>query len=152
MLERKKRLKQEKQLKFPQRKPHRNYFQELAATPEGRAQFGQWSKLGNAGRKPGTPDGHSAESIKKLREKNRNEARKVVEAMDVDDERAANVIEKLYSIAMEDETDKRASIQAGKIVLEFLKTKPVQKNEVTIGQAEAFLDLIANDIEAESIV
>ena len=146
MPERKKRLKQEKELKFPQRAPHRNYFRELASTPEGRAQFGQWSKLGNAGRKSGTPDGHSAESIKKLREKNRKEARKVVAAMNIDDERAEKVIEKLYSIAMEDETDKRASIQAGRIVLEFLRAKPVQKSEVSIGQAEAWLDELAKSM------
>ena len=140
MPERKKRLKQKKK-KCPQRKPHRNYFRELASTPEGQEQFRKWAAM--SGRTPGTPDGHSAESIKKLRKKNRKEARRVVAAMDVDDEKAENVLEKLYTMVMEDESDKRCSIQAAKTLLEFIRTKPVQKNEVTISQAEAFLAEVA---------
>ena len=149
MPERKKRLKQEKKLKFPQRRPHKIYFQELASTPEGQEQFRKWAALAKSGRKSGTPDGHSAESIKKLREKNRKEARKVVAAMNVDDEKAEDVLEKLYAMVMEDESDKRSRIQAAKTLLVIIKTKPAQKNEVTIGQAEAFLDSVADDIEVE---
>ena len=144
MPEPKKRRKQEKK-KCPQRKPRRNYFGELASTPEGQEQFRKWAALG--GRNPGTPDGHSAESIKKLREKNQKEARKVVAAMNVDDEKAEKVLEKLYTMVMEDESDKRCSIQAAKTLLEFIRTKPVQKNEVVIGQAEAFLDQVVADID-----
>ena len=148
MPERKKRLKQKGKPKCPQRKPHRNYFGELASTPEGQEQFRQWAAL--AGRKPGTPDGHSAESIKKLREKNRKEARKVVEAMNVEHEgmseseaeKATDLLTELYSMAKTD-SDMRTRLQAAKTFLEWTKPKPVQKNEVTISQAEAFLAELA---------
>ena len=147
-----------KELTMPQ-KGHQagkvNYFAKLMETEEGRALRKQWStkKRKNAGRPKGTPDGYSLEAITPIREQAKKDAERIVAKMtkdnNIDDEYAVEALKAAVEI-MREPGQNRDRLTAARMVLDFTKTKPAAKSEVTIGKAEAFLEsLLVSDDEEE---
>lgn len=146
----------EKELKNPNmiREGSQNYFSKLMSTPEGRALRKQWSTKPkkNAGRPRGTPDGYTAEMIKPIRKQAKADAERIVAIMakehDIDDEYAVEALKTAVEI-MREPAQNRDRLTAARMVLDFTKTKPAAKSEVTIGKAEAFLESLLDSDEEE---
>jgi hypothetical protein len=147
-----------KELSMPQ-KGHqagkKNYFAKLMETEEGRALRKQWStkKRKNGGRPKGTPDGYTLEAITPIREQAKKDAERIVAKMtkdnNIDDEYAVEALKAAVEI-MREPGQNRDRLTAARMVLDFTKTKPAAKSEVTIGKAEAFLEsLLDSDDEEE---
>lgn len=147
-----------KELTMPQ-KGHQagkvNYFAKLMETEEGRALRKQWStkKRKNGGRPKGTPDGYTLEAITPIREQAKKDAERIVAKMtkdnNIDDEYAVEALKAAVEI-MREPGQNRDRLTAARMVLDFTKTKPAAKSEVTIGKAEAFLEsLLVSDDEEE---
>lgn len=147
-----------KELSMPQ-KGHqagkKNYFAKLMETEEGRALRKQWStkKRKNGGRPKGTPDGYTLEAITPIREQAKKDAERIVAKMtkdnNIDDEYAIEALKAAVEI-MREPGQNRDRLTAARMVLDFTKTKPAAKSEVTIGKAEAFLEsLLDSDDEEE---
>ena len=147
-----------KELTMPQ-KGHQagktNYFAQLMQTEEGRALRKQWSTKPrkNAGRPKGTPDGYTLEAITPIREQAKKDAERIVAKMtkdnNIDDEYAVEALKAAVEI-MREPGQNRDRLTAARMVLDFTKTKPAAKSEVTIGKAEAFLEsLLVSDDEEE---
>ena len=67
----------------------------------------------------------------------------------IDDVYAIEALETAVQI-MREPSQSRDKLTAARMVLDFTKTKPVAKSEVTIGKAEAFLEsLLVADTEEE---
>tara|TARA_R110002096_G_scaffold202285_2_gene386956 strand:+ start:2446 stop:2952 length:507 start_codon:yes stop_codon:yes gene_type:complete len=139
------------------RKGKANYFSTLMQTEEGRALRRQWStkKRKNPGRPQGTPDGYTLEAITPIRKQAKQDAERIVTIMAKENE-----IEDVYAIEalkaaveiMREPGQNRDRLTAARMVLDFTKTKPAAKSEVTIGKAEAFLEslLIADPQEEQN--
>lgn len=147
-----------KELTMPQ-KGHqagkKNYFTKLMETEEGRALRKEWSTKPrkNAGRPKGTPDGYTLEAITPIREQAKKDAERIVAKMtedhNIDDEYAVEALKAAVEI-MREPGQNRDRLTAARMVLDFTKTKPAAKSEVTIGKAEAFLEsLLVSDDEEE---
>lgn len=146
-----------KELKSPlkARKGKENYFSKLMQTEEGRALRKQWStkKRVNGGRPQGTPDGYTMEMITPIRKQAKQDAERIVKIMaeenQVDDVYAIEALKAAVEI-MREPGQNRDRLTAARMVLDFTKTKPAAKSEVTIGKAEAFLEsLLVADPEEE---
>ena len=136
----------------PQRKPKNNYFATLMETPEGRELRRQWStkKRKNPGRPRGVPDGYRREEIEPIRAAAKKRAEKAVKIMseqyDIEDDYAKNALQTAVEImAVPGETRER--LAAARLVLDFTKSKPASKQEVTIGKAEEFLASLLDEDE-----
>ena len=137
------------------RKGKDNYFSKLMPTEEGRALRKQWStkKRVNAGRPSGTPDGYTKDTIAPIRTKAKLDAERIVKIMaednNIDDIYAIEALKTAVQI-MREPSQSRDRLTAARMVLDFTKTKPAAKSEVTIGKAEAFLEsLLVADPEEE---
>jgi len=136
--------------KHPQKAPKKNYFATLMETPEGRELRKQWSTKPrkNGGRPRGVPDGYRREQIEPLRAKAKKEAKKVVTIMaekyGIEDEYAKEALTTAVEV-MRVPGETRERLAAARLVLDFTKTKPVAKSEVTIGKAEEFLSSLLED-------
>ena len=135
----------------PHKAPKKNYFATLMKTPEGRALRRKWSTKPrkNAGRPRGVPDGHRKETIEPIRAKAKAEAKEVVKIMaekyDIEDEYAKTALETAVEV-MKVVGDNRERVAAARLVLDFTKSKPSAKSEVSISKAEDFLaSLVADD-------
>jgi hypothetical protein len=135
----------------PHKAPRKNYFTTLMETEEGRALRRQWSlkPRKNAGRPRGVPDGHRKETIEPIRSKVKAEAKEVVKIMaekyDIEDEYAKTALETAVEV-MKMVGDNRERVAAARLVLDFTKSKPSAKSEVSISKAEDFLaSLVADD-------
>ena len=134
----------------PQRAPKKNYFATLMETPEGRALRKQWSTKPrkNGGRPKGVPDGHTAESIKPIREQAKKDAIKVVDIMtdkyNIEDEYQKEALTTAVEV-MRCEGQTRERIAAARLVLDFTKSKPATKSNVSISKAEDFLASLLDD-------
>ncbi len=99
------------------------------------------------------PDGHRKETIAPLREEAKLEAKKVVEIMsdkfDIEDEHAKEALKTAVEVMRVDGAT-RERLQAARLVLDFTKSKPAAKSEVTIGKAEDFLASLLADDEKEA--
>jgi len=147
-----------KELTMPQKghqKGKKNYFAKLMETEEGRALRKQWSTKPrkNAGRPKGTPDGYTLEAITPIRKQAKKDAERIVAKMtkdnNIDDEYAIEALKAAVEI-MREPGQNRDRLTAARMVLDFTKTKPAAKSEVTIGKAEAFLEsLLDSDDEEE---
>jgi hypothetical protein len=130
--------------KCPQRAPKENYFATLMETEEGRALRRKWSTKPrkNPGRPRGVPDGYRKETIEPIRSKVKTEARKVVEIMaeqfNIEDEYAKTALETAVEV-MKTPGENRERVAAARLVLDFTKSKPSAKSEVSISKAEDFL-------------
>lgn len=135
----------------PNKAPKKNYFQTLMETEEGRALRRKWSTKPrrNGGRPRGVPDGHRKETIEPIRAKAKAEAKEVVKIMaekyDIEDEYAKTALETAVEV-MKVVGDNRERVAAARLVLDFTKSKPSAKSEVSISKAEDFLaSLVADD-------
>tara|TARA_B100000768_G_scaffold68871_2_gene66307 strand:+ start:1381 stop:1884 length:504 start_codon:yes stop_codon:yes gene_type:complete len=146
-----------KDLKYPKKATPKenNYFTKLMQTEEGRALRKQWStkKRKNGGRPTGTPDGYTLEAITPIRKQAQKDAERIVAIMakdnNIDDEYAVEALKTAVEI-MREPAQNRDKLTAARMVLDFTKTKPAAKSEVTIGKAEAFLEsLLVSDPEEE---
>jgi hypothetical protein len=134
----------------------KSYFAKLMETEEGRALRTQWSTKPrkNGGRPKGTPDGYTLEAITPIREQAKKDAERIVTKMtkdnDIDDEYAVEALKAAVEI-MREPGQNRDRLTAARMVLDFTKTKPAAKSEVTIGKAEAFLEslLVSDDGEEQ---
>jgi len=150
-----------KELKYPKRghqKGKKSYFAKLMETEEGRALRREWSTKPRkrAGRPVGVVDGYTEEMLKPIREKSAKEAKRIVEIMsdqyNIDDEYAKEALEAAVRI-MREPAQNRDKLTAARLVLDFCKSKPASKNELTIGRAEDFLtSLLENDEKEEPYV
>ena len=147
------RLKSPKKIKNPNmaRPPSKNPFARQHQTPEGRANFRQMLQVreNKGGRPRGTPDGYTAEAIAPIRLQAKKDAERIVKIMakenEIDDEHAIEALKTSVEI-MREPGQTRDRLTAARMVLDFTKTKPISKSEVTIGKAEAFLEsLLADD-------
>ena len=136
----------------PHKAPKENYFSTLMKTPEGRALRRKWSTKPrkNAGRPRGVPDGYRKETIEPIRSKVKTEARKVVEIMaeqfNIEDEYAKTALETAVEV-MKTPGENRERVAAARLVLDFTKSKPSAKSEVSISKAEDFLASLMTDDE-----
>lgn len=141
--------------KHPQKAPKKNYFATLMETPEGRELRRQWSTKPrkNGGRPRGVPDGYRREQIEPLRAKAKKEAKQVVTIMaekyGIEDEYAKEALTTAVEV-MRVPGETRERLAAARLVLDFTKTRPVAKSEVTIGKAEEFLASLLDDNEPET--
>ena len=134
----------------PQRAPKNNYLSNLMKTPEGRALRKQWSTKPrkNAGRPKGVPDGYRKEIIEPIREEVKAEAKKVVKIMaekyNIEDEYAKAALETAVEV-MKCPGENRERVAAARLVLDFTRSKPTAKNEVSITKAEDFLASLVDE-------
>lgn len=136
----------------PWKAPKKNFFATLMETPEGRELRKQWSTKPrkNPGRPRGVPDGYRNEQIVPMRKEVQKEAKKVVSIMakqyNIEDEYAKNALETAVEV-MRMPGDNRERVAAARLVLDFTKSKPVAKNELSISKAEDFLASLVADEE-----
>lgn len=138
----------------PHKAPKENYFSTLMKTEEGRALRRKWSTKPrkNGGRPRGVPDGYRKETIEPIRSKVKTEARKVVEIMaeqfNIEDEYAKTALETAVEV-MKTPGENRERVAAARLVLDFTKSKPSAKSEVSISKAEDFLASLMTDDEED---
>lgn len=147
-----------KELKYPKKGEHQkgknNYFAKLMETEEGRALRKQWSTKPrkNAGRPLGSIDGYTKETLEPIREQSRKDAERIVgimaEKYNIEDEYAKEALKTAVEI-MREPAQNRDKLTAARMVLDFTKSKPVAKSEVTIGAAEAFLSSLLEGEQEE---
>ena len=153
---RKARAKAPKESTHPQKAPKNNYFATLMSTPEGRALRKQWStkKRKNPGRPKGVPDGHTKKSIAPLRNKAKKEAIKVVEIMtkkfDLPEDDAAKEALQCAVEIIRTPGETRERLSAARLVLDFTKSKPASKSDVSISKAEDFLVALIEDEQTDA--
>ena len=128
----------------PHKAPKKNYFSTLMETPEGRELRRQWStkKRKNPGRPKGVPDGYRKAEIEPLRVKAKERAEKAVQIMadqyNIEDTYAQEALRTAVEV-MQVPGETRERLAAARLVLDFTKSRPASKQEVTIGKAEEFL-------------
>jgi hypothetical protein len=149
-----------KDLLYPKRSAaqvgKKNYFATLMETEEGRELRRQWSTKPrkNGGRPMGVVDGFTKEMLEPIRAQSRIDAERIVKVMaeeyDIDDSYAKEALQTAIEI-MREPAQNRDKLTAARMILDFTKSKPTTKSEVTIGKAEAFLSsLLEGDIEEDS--
>tara|TARA_B110000444_G_scaffold255809_1_gene290928 strand:+ start:602 stop:913 length:312 start_codon:yes stop_codon:yes gene_type:complete len=98
------------------------------------------------------PDGYRKETIEPIRSKVKTEARKVVEIMsekyNIEDEYAKAALETAVEV-MKCPGENRERVSAARLVLDFTKSKPSAKSEVSISKAEDFLASLMTDDEED---
>ena len=149
---RKARAKAPKVKKCPQRAPKRVYLRELMKTPEGRALKQSWvtKPRKNPGRPKGVPDGYTKETITPLREQAKKDADKVVKIMsekfNIEDEYQKEALTTAVEV-MRLVGETRERLAAARLVLDFTKSKPASKSDVSISRAEDFLASLLQEDE-----
>mgnify|MGYP003669832479 FL=1 len=133
-----------KKKKHPTKAPKKNYFATLMSTPEGRELRKQWSTKPrkNGGRPKGVPDGYRKETIEPLRAKAKKEAQEVTKIMsekyNIEDEYQKEALSTAVEV-MRLVGETRERLAAARLVLDFTKSKPASKSDVSIRKAEDFL-------------
>tara|TARA_R110001592_G_scaffold167052_1_gene402379 strand:- start:9765 stop:10268 length:504 start_codon:yes stop_codon:yes gene_type:complete len=133
-----------KKKKHPTKAPKKNYFATLMSTPEGRELRKQWSTKPrkNGGRPKGVPDGYRKETIEPLRAKAKKEAQEVTKIMsekyNIEDEYQKEALSTAVEV-MRLVGETRERLAAARLVLDFTKSKPASKSDVSISKAEDFL-------------
>tara|TARA_B100000780_G_scaffold61148_2_gene39352 strand:+ start:1405 stop:1749 length:345 start_codon:yes stop_codon:yes gene_type:complete len=88
------------------------------------------------------PDGYRKETIEPLRQKAKQEAKKVVEIMsdkfNIEDEYQKEALSTAVEV-MRLVGETRERLAAARLVLDFTKSKPASKSDVSISKAEDFL-------------
>lgn len=143
-----------KKIKNPNmaRPPHKNPLARQHLTPEGRAKHKEMlrTRKNHGGRPVAVPDGYTRATIEPLRNKAKEEAKKVVAIMTDENENshAKEALEAAVEI-LRTPGQTRDRLTAARLVLDFTKSKPVSKQEVTVGKAEAFLSSLLDEGDAE---
>lgn len=121
-------------------------------TPEGKARHRQMllTRKNKGGRPLAVPDGYTKATIEPLRNKAKEEAKKAVAIMTDENENthAKEALEAAVEI-LRTPGQTRDRLTAARLVLDFTKSKPVSKQEVTVGKAEAFLSSLLDEGDAE---
>jgi len=123
------------------------------STPEGRELRRQWSTKPrkNGGRSRGVPDGYRKHEIEPIREKAKKEAEEVVQIMsekyNIEDEYSKEALKTAVEV-MRVPGETRERLAAARLVLDFTKSRPASKSEVTIGKAEEFLASLLTEDES----
>ena len=152
-MQRKPRLKNSSTSKHPQKAPKNNYFSNLMKTEEGRQLRKQWSNKPrkNPGRPKGVPDGYTQETIKPIRENAKKFAEDFVSKKDIKNNYAKEALQTAVEVMRTPAAD-RERLSAARLVLEFTEAKPAAKSEVTLHQAEAWLEELAKQDDQEEQV
>ncbi len=138
--------------KMSEAKKKNTYFATLMSTPEGRALRKEWSTRPrkNGGRPKGVPDGYSKETIAPLRVQAKLDAEKVVRIMskehNIEDEYQKEALTTAVEV-MRLVGETRERLAAARLVLDFTKSKPANKSDVTISKAEDFLAALLQEDE-----
>lgn len=143
----------EKQLWKANHNPETNYFKKLQQTPEGRAIWASYVARRGApgtkplGRKKGAKQGYSSYEVSVIRDKAKKEAETIMEQLAKthelpDSEAAKEALQTAIQIMRAEVETTKDRLAAAKTVLEFTKSKPAAKSEVTISKAEDFLAAI----------
>ncbi len=134
------------------RPAHKNPLARQHLTPEGRAKHKEMlrTRKNHGGRPVAVPDGFTKEIIEPIRAKAKEEAKKVVAIMTDENENshAKEALEAAVEI-LRTPGQTRDRLTAARLVLDFTKSKPVSKSEVTVGKAEAFLSSLLDEGDAE---
>ena len=134
------------------RPPHKNPLARQHMTPEGRAKHKEMlrTRENHGGRPVAVPDGFTKQTIEPIRAKAKEEAKKVVAIMTDENENshAKEALEAAVEI-LRTPGQTRDRLTAARLVLDFTKSKPVSKQEVTVGKAEAFLSSLLDEGDAE---
>jgi hypothetical protein len=121
-------------------------------TPEGKARHRQMllTRKNKGGRPLAVPDGYTKATIEPLRNKAKEEAKKAVAIMTDENENthAKEALEAAVEI-LRTPGQTRDRLTAARLVLDFTKSKPVSKQEVTVGKAEAFLSSLLAEGDAD---
>lgn len=113
-------------------------------TPEGRELRRQWSNKPkkNGGRPIGVSDGHTKESIAPIQAQAKIDAKRITEIMsekyDIEDEYQKEALFTAVEV-MRLVGETRERLAAARLVLDFTKSKPAAKSDVSIHAAEDFL-------------
>ena len=137
----------------PQKAPKKNYFAMLAETEEGRQKRKEWStqKRKNPGRPKGVPDGYTKETIKPIREKAKQFAEEfVTKKTDIKNEFAKEALTTAVEV-MRTPGETKERLSAARLVLEFTEAKPASKSDVTLHQAEVWLEELAAEDDKEEL-
>ena len=147
--------------KFPKKKPynanlarptHKNPLATQHFTPEGRAKHREMllTRKNKGGRPLAVPDGFTKETIEPIRQQAKEDAKKAVKLMTDENENthAKEALEAAVEI-LRTPGQTRDRLTAARLVLDFTKSKPVSKQEVTVGKAEAFLSSLLDEGDAE---
>jgi hypothetical protein len=96
------------------------------------------------------PDGHRKETIAPLREQAKLDAKKVVEIMsdkfNIEDEYQKEALTTAVEV-MRLVGETRERLAAARLVLDFTKSKPASKSDVSISRAEDFLASLLQEDE-----
>jgi len=136
----------------PQRAPKRSHLREMMKTPEGRALKQLWvnKPRKNPGRPKGVPDGYRKDTIAPLREQAKKDAQKVVKIMsekyNIEDEYQKEALATAVEV-MRLVGETRERLAAARLVLDFTKSKPASKSDVSISKAEDFLASLLQEDE-----
>jgi hypothetical protein len=107
------------------------------------------SRNGKKTKRTGIPDGLRRAEAEQKREKGEAQATRIVKLMiekyNIEDEHAQIALEYAVGVIKAKADGTRDKLAAARLVLDFCKTKPASKSEVTIKSAE---DLLA-DLDAE---
>jgi len=108
------------------------------------------TRKNKGGRPLAVPDGYTKATIEPLRNKAKEEAKKAVAIMTDENENthAKEALEAAVEI-LRTPGQTRDRLTAARLVLDFTKSKPVSKQEVTVGKAEAFLSSLLAEGDAE---
>jgi hypothetical protein len=108
----------------------------------------------------GVPDGMRKPEADRLWAVARDKAKKAIKIMedeghlpaivipDSDDDKAKRVLEEMFAITLSPLTHQPTKIAAGRTVLEWCRSKPVQKTAVAISNAEDWLNSVVSDNKA----
>lgn len=106
------------------------------------------------GRPKGVPDGHSKESIAPIRAQAKIDSQKVVKIMsekfNIEDEFEKEALATAVSI-MREQGATRERLAAARLVLDFTKSKPASKSDVSISRAEDFLTSLLEESDGPEI-
>jgi len=128
----------------PHKAPKKNYFSTLMETPEGREKRRLWSTKPrkNGGRPKGVPDGYRKETIAPIRAQAQKDAKRITEIMsdkfNIEDEYQKEALQTAVEV-MRLVGETRERLAAARLVLDFTKSKPASKSDVSIHKAEDFL-------------
>ena len=119
-------------------------------------QLSEWARENGkkGGRPRGVPDGYSKETIKPARAQAKLDSQKVVELMSdkLETEYEREALGTAVEI-MRTEGGNRERLQAARLILDFTRSKPATKSDVSISRAEDFLTSLleeSNGLETEA--
>lgn len=122
-------------------------------TPEERSALGKAlaAKRKSAAKIPGKPPYITNDQWRVMQEVAASDAKRIIKKMRdagqlPDDPRAVEALEETVK-ALRTSTSTKDKIAAARLILDFTKSKPVQKTETTIRTHEDFLDELAGDLD-----